>query len=349
MATIDDIQNAMVNVITPVLYPDGINNPSIIGSIVTGATITAAGANYTTATISFSGGGGSGAQAIAEIDNGEIAAIIITNPGSGYTSSPTIAITGDGTGATATANIAARKIYIYAGDPLKQNLDNDLRNGDINIAVFAQKGMTRNTTRIRDLYADPIIDAATIILDVVGNTITVNGSVTAGQVSVAIVNSIGYAYMAQTGDTLNTIATQLASLIPNASALNNVITINNTYDIQARVSVPGTMRRVLQSEEGIFRVRIIVPTAYQAIRELIGKTIQLAFLKLEPRYYLEMPDGVSASIRAKGIDEINTYEFDLALMRDYLYLIEYHSVDVEEFQTIADPYQNTTVSNLPIP
>jgi hypothetical protein len=349
MATIDDIQNAMVNVITPVLYPNGTNNPSIVGSIVSNITIDNAGSNYTTATITFSGGGGTGAQADATIDAGEIVAITITNPGSGYTSAPTVTISGDGTGATATAIIIARKIYVYAGFPLKQNLDADLAAGDINIAVFAQKAMTRNTTRIRDLYASPIVQSATIILDVVDNTVTVNGSVTVGQVSVAIVNGVGYAYMAQADDTLNDIAAALAALIPNATALNNVITISNAHDIEARVSVPGTMRRILQSEESLFRVRVIVPTAYQTIRELIGKNIQLAFLKLEPRYYLGMPDGISASIRAKGIDEVNTYELDLALVRDYLYLVEYHTVDVEEFQTIADPYQNNTVSNLPVP
>jgi hypothetical protein len=344
MATIDDVQNAMVNVITPVLYPNGTNNPSIIGSIISSITITNAGANYTSATVSFTGGGGSGAAAIALIEAGEISAITITNPGTGYTSAPTITITGDGTGAAATAIISARNVYVYAGFPLKQNLDADLAAGNINIAVFAQKGMTRNTTRIRDTFADPIISSATLFLDVTANTITLTGTVTAGQVAVAIVNNIGYAYAAQTGDTLDNIATELADLIPNASAVGAVITIADTFDIQARVSVPGTMRRILQSQEGIFRVRIIVPTAYQAIRELIGKTIQLAFLKLDPRYYLEMPDGVSASIRAKGIDENNLFELDLALVRDYLYLVEYHSVDVDEFQTIADPYINTTIT-----
>lgn len=272
MATIDDVQNAMVNVITPALYPNGTNNPSIV----------------------------------------------------------------------------ARDIYIYPGFPLKQNLDADLAAGNINVSVFAQKGMTRNTTRVRDLYADTAIDVATIILDVVSNTVTVNGSVTVGQTSVVIVNGIGYAYMAQTGDTLDSIADVLAGMIPNASALNNVITINNTNNIEARVSVPGTMRRILQSEEGIFRVRVIVPTPSQSIRETVGKAIQLAFLTLQPRYYLQMPDGVSASIRAKGIEEINTYELDLALVRDYLYLVEYHAVDVETFQTIADPIINNTVSNIPI-
>jgi hypothetical protein len=55
--------------------------------------------------ITISGGGGSGATAIAEInlDFGTVTNIIITNPGSGYTTTPTVTINGNGIGATAYA------------------------------------------------------------------------------------------------------------------------------------------------------------------------------------------------------------------------------------------------------
>jgi len=47
--------------------------------------------------VTFTGGGGSGAAAIANIDsNGNITGITITNPGVGYTSAPTVALLGGG-------------------------------------------------------------------------------------------------------------------------------------------------------------------------------------------------------------------------------------------------------------
>ena len=63
--------------------------------------LTNGGSGYTTASvISFSGGGGTGAEAvISGIVNGKITAIQVTNTGSGYTSAPTMAIT-VGTGAS---------------------------------------------------------------------------------------------------------------------------------------------------------------------------------------------------------------------------------------------------------
>jgi uncharacterized repeat protein (TIGR01451 family) len=63
--------------------------------------------------ISFSGGGGTGAAAIATVSGGVITAITVTNPGSGYTSVPTVIITpnGSGSGAVAEAVLGTGMIY----------------------------------------------------------------------------------------------------------------------------------------------------------------------------------------------------------------------------------------------
>ena len=57
--------------------------------------------------ITISGGGGSGATAVAVVESGIVTDITVTNPGSGYTSTPTITFaTGAGTAATAYPNLA---------------------------------------------------------------------------------------------------------------------------------------------------------------------------------------------------------------------------------------------------
>jgi hypothetical protein len=54
--------------------------------------------------VTFSGGGGSGAEAYAFVVNGAVTQIAVTNPGAGYTSIPTVTLSGGGgSGATATA------------------------------------------------------------------------------------------------------------------------------------------------------------------------------------------------------------------------------------------------------
>lgn len=57
-------------------------------------TVTNGGSGYLTApTISFTGGGGTGAAATATISGGVVTVITVTNGGSGYTSAPTVVIT----------------------------------------------------------------------------------------------------------------------------------------------------------------------------------------------------------------------------------------------------------------
>lgn len=266
MATLDDVQDAMVDVIDAAIYPDGDDNPSILN----------------------------------------------------------------------------KAVYILAGDPLKLDLDSYLAIQTPVIAVFAQKGMSRNTTRVRNEFADSIIDLATIILTINNNTITLTGTPTANQAPMIIYNGSGYAYKIQTGDTLNIIATHLANLIPGATALNNVITLTNVNSLEVAVSVEGYMRKILASHEGIFRARIY--SSLPGDRKILGKAIEDAFAKLDPPYYLSSPDGISSSVRPRGIDEVNIYELDLAYVRDYLYLVEYHTVDIQKFHTITFPYSINSVS-----
>lgn len=89
-------------------YSDWKNNYAYrVVDVVVGA----GGSGYVTAPqIIISGGGGTGANAVAQINGlGQLANITMVNPGSGYTSTPTITINGTGSGAVATAVL--RNVY----------------------------------------------------------------------------------------------------------------------------------------------------------------------------------------------------------------------------------------------
>lgn len=73
------------------VVPAGINN----------IVLSTGGAGYTSAPlVSFTGGAGTGATAVAVVSGGAVTQITVTNPGSGFTSAPVIALTG-GTPTTA--------------------------------------------------------------------------------------------------------------------------------------------------------------------------------------------------------------------------------------------------------
>lgn len=123
-----------------------------LGNTIATIYVSQHGTGYTTApTVAISGGGGSGATATATIStyvqsvNGVdttytgVTSFNITNPGTGYTSTPTVSLTGGGgTGAVALAGLAATKKFTYSNattDKLDQNAT-----GYVNVWVAGYDG-----------------------------------------------------------------------------------------------------------------------------------------------------------------------------------------------------------------
>lgn len=94
---------------------------ALTSNAVSGVTITNGGAGYVTApTVSFSGGGGTGATGTATVVNGVVTAVTITAGGSGYSSAPTVTFTAPNGGVptigASTSSTAAFNISRYVVD-----------------------------------------------------------------------------------------------------------------------------------------------------------------------------------------------------------------------------------------
>ena len=90
-----------------------VGNP-FVGTGVSGVYVSDGGSSYETApTVSFSGGGGTGAAATAKIGTtGTVTEIVLTDRGSGYTSAPTVTISGGGgTGAAAHTSVSLNDVW----------------------------------------------------------------------------------------------------------------------------------------------------------------------------------------------------------------------------------------------
>lgn len=89
----------------------------LAGGGVRSVEITAPGVDYTSsAFVEFTGGGGSGAEAIiSAAASGSIYGITVINPGTGYTSAPTVSIGGSpaGSGFAAVANVVRGQVTAY--------------------------------------------------------------------------------------------------------------------------------------------------------------------------------------------------------------------------------------------
>jgi len=80
---------------------------------VTGATITAGGSGYTTPTVSFSGGGGTGVAATLGLTSGAVTSISFSNYGSGYTSAPAATVNPVGGGSGASITVGALNVNTF--------------------------------------------------------------------------------------------------------------------------------------------------------------------------------------------------------------------------------------------
>jgi hypothetical protein len=83
---------------------------------VWGVVISAGGSGYTTPpSVSFTGGGGTGAAGTATVLGGVVTGVTITNPGTGYASAPTVSFASiSGTGAAGTAKLDRYGSYFTA-------------------------------------------------------------------------------------------------------------------------------------------------------------------------------------------------------------------------------------------
>jgi len=101
-------------------------NPNAVtqtDGVVTFITLITGGSGYSgSATVSITGGGGSGATANAVVVGDTVIAIIVTNGGSGYGAPPNVIITDTGTGATARATVSSRVLTSEGACMFDQNI-----------------------------------------------------------------------------------------------------------------------------------------------------------------------------------------------------------------------------------
>jgi FtsP/CotA-like multicopper oxidase with cupredoxin domain len=103
-----------------------VNPPSTVVTL-TGFALQNGGSDYTTPTVILTGGGpGIGAAATAHVSNGVVKSIVLTNPGSGYTSAPTVSIRDPSPrakGALATTTFATSSSTITVSGGIRKFVD----------------------------------------------------------------------------------------------------------------------------------------------------------------------------------------------------------------------------------
>jgi hypothetical protein len=247
----------------------------------------------------------------------------------------------NGTSSPSVANIP---ITIGVGWPKPIDLDEKLLDGGAYVTVYAPNGMERVVTQLPTDWQLVTINPATLTLTVneAGTTVTVGGTVSTPHGCLIKVDSERYFYEVLSDDTLESIATALASLIPSATSVGEVISIPNAYKVTAKVGVKGTSARILERQEKQFQ--IITWAFNPAIRATIGAALKVYFAKV---YRFTLPDQFYAMMKYSRTSEFDDYQKTQLYRRDLFYLVNYPTTETQEFYNISDiPTSIQIVSNI---
>lgn len=239
---------------------------------------------------------------------------------------------------TSEPSVANCDVRIYPGWPIPDTLDADLTARKVHVSIFPTN-IARVSTRFDTRWYTTNINVPTITLMVnnTANTVTLNGTITVLQSCMIIVNGIGYSYGIQSTDTLNSIATQLANIIPNTSAFGNVITISGAFSIVGRISFAGTSVREVAREKRMMIVTVWAPTPL--IRAQIGGAIIPLFAAT---YRVALPDGFYGQLKYSGSREVDILEKVKCYRRDIHFEFEFATTQSENDYAVADNVINVT-------
>ncbi|MEX3933275.1 hypothetical protein AB4Y32_15980 [Paraburkholderia phymatum] len=244
----------------------------------------------------------------------------------------------NGTGQPSAAGVPVR---VYAGWPEAAQLDTDLLAGTAHISVFNRE--SKNSTRYQLAQVDPVITPPTLTLAINGRTVTVGGTVQTGVNTAVIVGTNAFVYQTVAGDTLNSIATNIAALInatyAGTTASGAVITLPAGPAINAaRVGGSASQSIEVGRVEQIFQITVWSNTP--ANRKAIASLIVPAIMQ---NHFLTLADGSAARLILKGQRDDDVPQKELLYRRDIMVTVEYAETASVTATQVVDIVENIAV------
>lgn len=274
---------------------------------------------------------------------------------------------------TSQPSITGIPAIIYAGWPTASQLDSDLLAlskanpaGRMHVTVFPGK-QERNTTRRLRQWRQVISPVITLTLTVSGQQVTVGGMVSVPQNVMLLVNGVAYVYAVQVGDSLSSIAANLAALIPGASSgggavwtadstgradsgthtadgsspgSGSIITLASTANLTAaRVGGVGTSAQEIRRQERL--IQVIVWGDTPAHRDITAAAIDPVLGNIG---FLSFPDQSRGYVQYRGTNVIDVMSKAVLYRRDLNYTVEYPTLQTKQFQQIVATELNISAS-----
>lgn len=238
---------------------------------------------------------------------------------------------------TSQPSITNKPVRVFPGWPDPKSLQPDLTNGATQISVYPQK-IERNTSGLIGDWQIVSMSAATLVVNIAGNAVTISGTVSTPQNVMIAVNGTPYSYGVQANDTLASIAAGLAALISvdtTSTSSGATVTISGNPRLKAAISVQGLAVRELRRQAKQFQIGVWA--ANNTTRDQIAAAIDVLFAKAP---HLPLPYGCAGRITYKGSYQDDSEQKAGIYRRDVFYEIEYPTVETENEMTIVGISEN---------
>jgi hypothetical protein len=265
------------------------------------------------------------------------------------------------------SNNQARKVQLYRGWPIPDQLDTDMAAGTVDVSIFPSR-VEQNITRYGLDYEallpfpEPTLTLTAaddsggslelegggvlqlegggdLLLEGSGITLTVGGEPSVPQNVAAIVNGVGYSYGVQQNDTLASIATGLAALInmnTPATSSGPVISIPSAHSVSPRIGVVGNVIQEVARQK-----RNVMITLWSPSPDLRDNAAKLFDPVLKSTLFLAMPDGTKCRLIYVNSPVTDMIEKEACYRRDLIYSCEYGT-------TVTTPAPTVTIEEINI-
>jgi hypothetical protein len=234
---------------------------------------------------------------------------------------------------------------IFAGWPNSAELATSLAAGVAEVSIYSGQNLERDTTRYAREWYDVTLGTPTLSAGVSNNIVTIGGAVTAGNYVTLVIDGASYSYAALVTDTLASIASALAALVPVAlvtSVVGAVITFNakTSGRITSNVAAPGVSGREIGRTQRGMMISIWAPSP-QA-RSAIASLLMVMVMK---NTFTAMPDGSQMWLTYRQSNESDGTENAMAYRRDIQVWAEYATIE-----TVAGyPITSTVLTQTVVP
>lgn len=210
-------------------------------------------------------------------------------------------------------------VRLYRGWPVRKQLDDDLAAMGSHVTIFP-RAEEQNLTRYDREWQVLVPAVHGITAAITGLVVTFGGSVGTANVGL-IVDGVGYIVSPTLSDTLTTLATAFAGLIPGATSAGPSVTLANASQILIRVGGFATMVRELKRQLRNYQIIFWTPTP--DLRDVLAGPVDVALA--EPQW-VTLPDFTTGRLRYHNSWIDDELQKAGVFRRDLVYSVEYPTV-----------------------